>query len=128
MPVNKRSSDPMSKPKARAKTASAKTLNKRRTASRPATNLSALDAHRLTADAYDEIPELTEADAARGVTHQAGIPVKRGRPKSPAPKVQINIRLSPSVLEHFKADGAGWQSRIDEALQAVVAGAHGAAK
>lgn len=45
--------------------------------------------------------------------------VKRGRPKSDATKVSTTIRLSPEVIEYFKADGAGWQSRIDEALRKV---------
>ncbi len=40
-----------------------------------------------------------------------------GRPKSANPKQAISIRLSPEVLEHFKAGGPGWQSRIDDALK-----------
>ena len=27
------------------------------------------------------------------------------------------IRLSPEVIDHFKAGGRGWQTRIDEALR-----------
>jgi len=40
----------------------------------------------------------------------------RGPQKAPT-KEQINIRLSKSVLESFRATGEGWQTRIDEALQ-----------
>ncbi|MBP1627039.1 MAG: phage associated protein [Holophagaceae bacterium] len=40
----------------------------------------------------------------------------RGPQKTPT-KEQINIRLSKSVLESFRATGEGWQTRIDEALQ-----------
>jgi uncharacterized protein (DUF4415 family) len=41
----------------------------------------------------------------------------RGRPRSPAPKQRITIRLSPDVLAKFKAVGRGWQTRIDVALR-----------
>ncbi len=41
----------------------------------------------------------------------------RGRPPAAAPKRQISIRLSPDVIEAFKATGPGWQSRMDEALR-----------
>lgn len=43
--------------------------------------------------------------------------VQRGRPKAAAPKVSTTIRLSPEVVEYFKASGPGWQTRIDEALR-----------
>jgi uncharacterized protein (DUF4415 family) len=43
--------------------------------------------------------------------------VRRGRPRSENPKVPINIRLSPDVVERFRATGPGWQSRIDTALR-----------
>jgi len=36
-------------------------------------------------------------------------------------KQPISIRLSPEVLEHFKADGPGWQTRIDAVLREYVA-------
>ena len=42
-----------------------------------------------------------------------------GRPKKAASKEAINIRLDPDVLAHFRADGPGWQSRINEALRKV---------
>ena len=41
----------------------------------------------------------------------------RGRPKADITKSRITIRLSPEVLERFRATGAGWQTRIDEALK-----------
>ena len=40
-----------------------------------------------------------------------------GRPKASVTKERIAIRLSPDVLERFKAGGPGWQTRIDEALR-----------
>jgi uncharacterized protein (DUF4415 family) len=36
-------------------------------------------------------------------------------------KERINIRLSHEVLNHFKSDGVGWQTRIDEALRQHIA-------
>jgi uncharacterized protein (DUF4415 family) len=44
----------------------------------------------------------------------------RGRPRAKHPKELINIRLSHDVLEHFKASGDGWQTRIDAALKQFI--------
>jgi uncharacterized protein (DUF4415 family) len=41
----------------------------------------------------------------------------RGRPPlGDSAKVQQSLRLSPEVLDYFRATGAGWQARIDEVL------------
>lgn len=40
-----------------------------------------------------------------------------GRPKAEVTKERITIRLSPDVLEKFRASGTGWQTRIDAALR-----------
>ena len=40
----------------------------------------------------------------------------RGPQKAP-PKVSTTIRLSPEVVEAFRAGGEGWQTRIDAALK-----------
>ena len=45
----------------------------------------------------------------------------RGRPKADVTKVRVGIRLSPDVLDHFKANGNGWQTRIDAALRQFIA-------
>ncbi|WP_228935154.1 BrnA antitoxin family protein [Paraburkholderia saeva] len=44
----------------------------------------------------------------------------RGRPKAEPTKVRIGIRVSPEVIEFFRADGAGWQTRVDDVLRAYV--------
>jgi uncharacterized protein (DUF4415 family) len=44
----------------------------------------------------------------------------RGRPKADVTKVRVGIRLSPEVLDHFKASGDGWQTRIDAALRQFI--------
>lgn len=41
----------------------------------------------------------------------------RGRPKAEITKERISIRLSPDVLQRFRATGAGWQTRMDAALR-----------
>ena len=43
-----------------------------------------------------------------------------GRPKAEVTKERITIRLSPEVLEHFRSQGPGWQTRIDEVLKELV--------
>ena len=40
---------------------------------------------------------------------------KRGPQKAPTKKL-VSLRLSPEVIEHFKAGGPGWQTRIDGVL------------
>jgi len=43
-------------------------------------------------------------------------PVRKRRVK----KIRTTLRLSPEVLEEFKAEGPGWQTRIDDALLEIV--------
>jgi uncharacterized protein (DUF4415 family) len=43
--------------------------------------------------------------------------VQRGRPKATVTKVSTTLRLDPEVIAHFKAEGPGWQSRINETLR-----------
>lgn len=52
------------------------------------------------------LPELREKLAAR----------RRGRNKRPT-KEPVTVRYSPDVLAYFRASGAGWQTRMDEALR-----------
>ena len=40
-----------------------------------------------------------------------------GRPTLGSTKISTTIRLSPEVIESLKADGTGWQTRIDLALK-----------
>lgn len=44
----------------------------------------------------------------------------RGRPKAERPKVAIKLRLDAEVVEHFKAAGPGWQTRMNEVLAQAV--------
>ncbi len=47
----------------------------------------------------------------------ARAPARRGRPPKARPKVSTTIRLSQEVVDHFRAGGRGWQTRIDNALR-----------
>jgi uncharacterized protein (DUF4415 family) len=72
-----------------------------------------------------ENPEWTEADFARARRMRDAMPdlvaaLKRGRPKLQRPKMQVTLRLDADIVEAFKADGGGWQSRINMALLRAV--------
>lgn len=72
-------------------------------------------------DADGEVGDLSSVDPAlfKPLSEMpASLQAKlRGRPKAAAPKERITIRLSPDVLERFRASGDGWQTRIDAALK-----------
>jgi len=83
-------------------------------------DLKAVDAYKLRQRDYDEIPELTEEDFARGIWHQGGkwmLHGPRGRPESKTRKQPVSLRLDPDVVTHFRRSGRGWQSRINAALR-----------
>jgi uncharacterized protein (DUF4415 family) len=41
----------------------------------------------------------------------------RGRPEKPNRKVNQTLRLDPDVLEAYRHQGSGWQTRINEVLR-----------
>ena len=45
---------------------------------------------------------------------------RRGRPRSVNKKLPVMLRLDPDVVERFKADGEGWQTRMNDALRKAV--------
>jgi uncharacterized protein (DUF4415 family) len=48
------------------------------------------------------------------------VTVRRGRPPLVTPKQQITVRLDQDILEHFRAAGPGWQSRINATLREAI--------
>jgi uncharacterized protein (DUF4415 family) len=62
----------------------------------------------------DDIPDMSV-----GFWHDkfAAAPVQRGRPKLERTKVSTTLRLDPDVVARFKANGPGWQGRINTALR-----------
>ena len=45
----------------------------------------------------------------------------RGKQKAPT-KQHVGIRLDADIVAHFRADGKGWQTRINDALRQAVFG------
>ena len=45
---------------------------------------------------------------------------RRGRPKSDDPKQLVSLRLDRIVLDRLRAQGPGWQSRVNELLRREV--------
>jgi uncharacterized protein (DUF4415 family) len=76
-------------------------------------DLACVDAHKVKAEEYKELPELTDAMLARARLN------KGGRPLSPNPRKLISLRLPADVIERWKATGAGWQTRMAERLSKV---------
>ena len=80
--------------------------------------------------AYDEDdgPELTverAKTARRGsdVLPEAVLsqfPRGRGRPKAEAVKVPVSLRLDQDVVDAWRATGAGWQTRMNDALRSAI--------
>lgn len=77
----------------------------------------------------DENPEWTKKDFDRARGPEALAPdvlaafprtKARGPQKTPT-KRPVSLRLSREVVDHFKAAGPGWQTRIDEALKRAIA-------
>lgn len=93
------------------------------------------DIARQIAEDPDVAPEWTEEAAAQArparevLVEQFGPevaaqmlkrkPGQRGAQRAPT-KESITLRLDRDVLAHFRAQGAGWQSRINEALRAAM--------
>lgn len=80
-------------------------------------DLNKVDSHKIAPHEYDEAPEINadwfdSADAFEGPVLK-----RRGRPKTPHPKELTTLRLSPTVLQYFRSGGAGWQTRLNAALE-----------
>ena len=44
----------------------------------------------------------------------------RGRPLGSGTKTQVSLRIDTEVLAYFKAQGAGWQTKINDTLKATL--------
>lgn len=89
------------------------------TAKKPAlgSDLKKVDAHVISPEEYEDIPELTDADFARGDVYHGGKLISRGRPKSDDPKQLASLRLDAEVLRWFKSTGPGYQARMGDVLK-----------
>ena len=45
------------------------------------------------------------------------VPVRRGRPPLDEPKVSTTIRLGADILAAYRAEGPGWQTRMNDVLR-----------
>lgn len=77
---------------------------------------------RLYGTPDEDSPELTAETAkqlvpAKQFFAERGLPMP-GRPKAASTKVSVSLRLDPEVVDGFKADGPGWQTRMNAVLAA----------
>ena len=76
--------------------------------------------------ASDDAPDLSTSEwrekfAADDVMKGMRV-VKRGRPVAEQRKISSTIRLDEDVINHFRAAGPGWQTRVNAALRKVIGG------
>ena len=64
----------------------------------------------------DDAPELDDAWFDKADFMIGDKVIRRGRPPGSTKRL-VSLRLDKAVLEHFRATGPGWQSRINQALR-----------
>ena len=62
----------------------------------------------------------TEAEAAFKRTTTKVPEAPAAKTALPGMKELVSLRIDQDVLEHFQADGPGWQDRINDALRKAV--------
>ena len=62
-------------------------------------------------------PRLAAEAAFKAATTKPPEPIPQKQPSMPSAKEQVSLRIDRDVLDHFQADGAGWQDRINAALR-----------
>lgn len=88
---------------------------------RPISNKSETDWQRLDAMSDEDIdlsdcPEVTPEMFAKAVVRQ-GLPIDKN-------KTQVTLRIDSDVLEWFKSQGRGYQTRINSLLRAYMEAHH----
>ena len=68
----------------------------------------------------DDAPEWTDEMFDRADLYHGEVLIRRGLPPQAHSKRQVTLRLSAEVIEHFKAGGPGWQTRIDDTLKRAI--------
>jgi len=64
----------------------------------------------------DDAPELDDHFFAHADHFRGGVLIKRGRPIGTT-KVSTTVRFDADVIDAFRADGPGWQTRMNLALR-----------
>src|SRR5947209_4531947 len=72
-------------------------------------------------NASDDAPELTREFFRSADVYKGEKLLRRGRPPAgERPKEAVKLRISPDVLDYFRAGGPGWQTRINATLERAV--------
>ena len=91
-------------------------MNNESTSSNSQTDWQRLDAMADEAIDLSDCPEVTPEMFAKAVVRR-GLPVTK-------PKAQVTLRLDSDVLDWFKAQGQGYQTRINQLLRAYMDAHH----
>jgi uncharacterized protein (DUF4415 family) len=62
--------------------------------------------------------ETAEAAFKKVTTKPADLPLQK--PAIPNAKETVSLRIDRDILDHFQADGPGWQDRINDALRKLI--------
>lgn len=65
----------------------------------------------------DDAPELTDEWFETANVYDGERLISRGRPRADSPKKAISLRVDADVLDRFRAEGPGWQGRMNAALR-----------
>ena len=63
--------------------------------------------------------DAAEAAFKKATTKAPPLP-EMAKPSVPGVKEQVTLRIDREILDHFQADGPGWQDRLNDALRKVV--------
>ena len=67
-------------------------------------------------------PYIRDGNPSMSVAFMTGMKLsRRGRPKLETPKVELKIRRDAKTVEHLRASGPGWQTRINAVLGKLAA-------
>jgi uncharacterized protein (DUF4415 family) len=80
-------------------------------------DLTRVDAHRITKAEYDKAPVLTKEMLDRAELRHGHRVIRRGRPPLEHPKEAVKLRLDHDVLAAYRKTGRGWQTRINADLR-----------
>jgi uncharacterized protein (DUF4415 family) len=65
----------------------------------------------------DDAPELDDAWFQRAELRVGDTVIRPGRPKAGVTKVSTTVRFDADIIDAFRADGPGWQTRMNLALR-----------
>jgi uncharacterized protein (DUF4415 family) len=65
-------------------------------------------------------PRKAAEAAFRSATAPPPLPEEKRPPALPGAKETVSLRIDRDVLDHFQAEGPGWQERINQALRKAI--------